>query len=47
MTDYMKEAERLADAVVREVAELPDRDLITSDELRDIVRAALRGEVKP
>lgn len=48
--------ERLADAIVREVAELPDRDspadwpaamLVTSDELRGIVRAALHGEAKP
>lgn len=51
-----RDAERQADAIVREVAELPDRDspadwpaamLVTSDELRGIVRAALRGEVKP
>lgn len=48
--------ERLADAIVREVAELPDRDspadwpaamLVTSDELRGIVHAALHGEAKP
>ncbi|WP_019919083.1 hypothetical protein [Methyloversatilis discipulorum] len=53
--DYKKEAERLADAIVREVAELPDRDspadwpaamLVTSDELRGIVLARIqRGAV--
>lgn len=53
--DYKKEAERLADAIVREVAELPDRDspadwpaamLVTSDELRGIVLAHIqRGAV--
>lgn len=54
MDDYMKEAERLADAIVREVAELPDRDspadwpaamLVTSDELRGIVLAHIQRGV--
>ncbi|MFZ5699696.1 MAG: hypothetical protein ACOY9J_13475 [Pseudomonadota bacterium] len=56
LTEAGREAKRLADAIVREVAELPDRDspadwpaamLVTSDELRGIVLAALRGKVKP
>lgn len=52
---YARDADQLATAVVRAVAELPDRDspegwpaamLVTSDELRGIVRATLRGGVK-
>lgn len=52
LTEAGREAKRLADAIVREVAELPDRDspadwpaamLVTSDELRGIVLAAMRG----